>query len=160
MDDDDDDEEEAEAFMPTKANARKQTSDVTNKDSNAAKLPAVMADDDHHQWETIETVVVNGQDVDVDAGVILGDDGNKSASKRRCRKRRFRCVDVDDEPTCFESFWGGVEAILIQFRCWRFFKSLNMSVICDRVDEVSRKFFPIMFILLNFVYWVSYIYIL
>ena len=75
MDDDDDDEEEAEAFMPTKANARKPTSDITNKDSNAAKLPAVMADDDHHQWETIETVVVNGQDVDVDAGVILGDEG-------------------------------------------------------------------------------------
>ena len=126
------------------------------------KIPTIVVEDDHHhQWETIETVVVNGQEVDdndVDAGVIL-DDGVKKASQNERRKRRFRVFD-DDRASFFESFWSNVESCLIHFRCWRFFKSLNVSIVCDRVDAVSRKFFPIMFILINFVYWISYIYIL
>ncbi len=100
------------------------------------------------------------KDNEKDAGIILGDGNGNSASPRyRFNRRRIKSVK-SVEVAFSERFWNSIESILVWFKCWRFFKSLNMSVVCERVDEVSRKFFPIMFLILNFVYWVSYIYIL
>ena len=167
----DTDEEEEETFMPVAKNANNaaNVAQESNADDAVAKIPSIVVEDDHHQWETIETVVLNSQDgdandVDVDAGVIL-DDGVKKTSQiqNARRQRRFRVFyddDDDDGTSCFNGFWQNVEALLIHFRCCKFFKSLNVANVCDRLDEVSRKFFPIMFLLINFVYWVSYLYIL
>jgi hypothetical protein len=88
-----DDDEEDEAFLP----------DDVKRDASNVKVPSIVIDDDHHQWETIETVVINGQDIDVDAGVILGDDDKKPTPKRRLR-RGFKSVG-DGDPSFFETFW-------------------------------------------------------
>ena len=139
-----------------------------------AVIPSIIVQDT--QWETIETVITNGHDVEKDVGIIL-DDAIKNLTPRfrfQCRLRRRAMSrngaknaessddnDDDDISASFtERFWTGLEGILTRLKCSKFIKSLNMVTVCDRVDEVSRKLFPIMFLLLNFVYWVSYIYIM
>jgi hypothetical protein len=135
-----------------------------------AVIPSITVEDT--QWETIETVITNGQDIEKDVGIILGDTVKNLNARFRfqCRLRRRAASrngrrsesfdDVDESTSCAERFWGGLEVILTKLKCSKFIKSLNMVTVCDRVDEVSRKFFPIMFLLLNLVYWVSYIYIM
>ena len=159
----DEEDDEEETFLPLMSTA-----------DGIAIIPSITVED--AQWETIETVIVNGHDVEKDVGIIL-DDTIKNLTPRfhfQCRLRRRAMSrngaknaslddnDDDDEMSASftERFWTGLEGILTRLKCSKFIKSLNMVTVCDRVDEVSRKLFPIMFLLLNFVYWVSYIYIM
>ena len=158
----DEEEEEDDTFLPLMSTA----------DGDIAVIPSITVEDS--QWETIQTtLVVNGQDVEKDVGIILDDTVNHSTPRFRfqCRLRRramsrnaAKNASLDDgdemSTSCSERFWSGLELILTRLKCSKFIKSLNMVTVCDRVDEVSRKFFPIMFLLLNFVYWVAYIYIM
>jgi hypothetical protein len=93
-------------------------------------------------------ILNNSKDVEKDAGVILGDAAKRSSGRTRFRLRRSArrstkagSGDDDDdvESTLCDSFWSGAEEALVRFRCWRFFKSLNMVIVCDRVRQTSVK---------------------
>jgi len=69
------------------------------------------------KWETIETTVLNGHEIEQDAGVILDDRHSESKSSKKiqlggCMRRSLsrklsETKHCDGQTTCSEQFWTG-----------------------------------------------------
>ena len=100
-------------------------------------------------WETIETTVVY-------------DNG----SKETVPETTIPSIEiVPNDESCSEKCWDCIESVFLRLFCSR--KSLktgtiyqNTAKVFFNVDRVASRAFPLTFLIINVVYWVTYIYIL
>ena len=101
-----------------------------------------------NEWETIETTVVYNN-------------GSRE-SFASVQQHHMNSIEIITDDGCFDQFWDYVESILNRFR-WSIKTAevyRNSSSVFNKVDKYAGRLFPLTFLLLNFIYWSSYMYIL
>ena len=108
-------------------------------------------DDDNDEWQTIETTVV------YDSGV-----------KETFLEPDFDCLEElqnQNDPSFTEKFWECIVNTFLKLCCCTSSIEPNeltkyLSFVLDNVDHVSSRMFPAVFLLINVIYWTTYVYII
>merc|ERR1711971_589649 len=103
---------------------------------------------EQQQWETIETMVFNG---------------NESTLVRREPETITLSDIVELKETWVDRCWACLEGLVKCITCSRrpirsmeIFK--NTACVFNQVDMWSRRLFPLSFLMINFLYWSFYVY--
>lgn len=107
-----------------------------------------------NEWETIETRVYynNGRE-----------SVSSSLHHHHHPSQHLNSIEiVNSDDSCCDQIWECFESILHKLRptikTAEVYRDTN--AVFNRVDKLAGRLFPLTFLLLNFVYWSSYIYIL
>jgi len=126
---------------------------VAQTPSSAGRVEESAASDNN--WETIETTVMHPHNGSQETYT-------RTRATTHQSNPAINSIDIMTDEGTFEQFWECIESLMLRFRFSIKTKEVyrNSILVFNRVDKWAGRLFPLTFLMLNFIYWSSYMYIL